>query len=58
VDDAAHVWAGLTDIRAEAEALEAARAALIRRARGLGLSWAEIAARLEADADDLVARYG
>jgi hypothetical protein len=52
------VWAGLTDIGAEAEALEAARAALIRRARGLGMSWVEIATRLEADADDLLARYG
>jgi hypothetical protein len=58
VDDAPYVWAGLTDVIAEAEALEAERAALIRRARGLGLSWADIATRLEADADDLRARYG
>jgi hypothetical protein len=56
VDDP-YVWAGLTDTRAAADALEAVRAALVQRARLLGVSWADIATRLEVDPDDLRARY-
>jgi hypothetical protein len=58
VDKVTPIWAGLTDLCAEADALEAVRAEVIRRARSLGASWAEIATRLEADPDDLQARYG